>query len=353
MIDIKDLLINITPQKVIELVKELGCDDYIEKEDCIIFKTICHHLDQNDANHKLYYYKNSKLFVCYSHCGTFNIIDLFKKRYELEHREYNFYMDIILKIADGGTVKTFSKYEFDTKYKSIYSYQEKDNNINIPIITENLLNPFIVNYTDEWLREGIDKDTMDLYNIKYSISQNKIIIPHYNENNELIGIRGRSLNEEDIAIGKYMPVQIEGKIYKHPLAYNLYGLNITKDNIKRIKTAIIFEGEKSCLLYNSFFGKENNISVAVCGSTLHKYQIDLLIKSGADNIVIAFDKEGDNWSDKEKYYAKLKSLCQRYIKYCNIGFIYDTQNILDLKDSPIDKGKENFIKLYKNLTWIK
>ena len=84
---------------------------------------------------------------------------------------------------------------------------------------------------------------MKQYNIKYSIEQNKIIIPHYDINNNLIGIRGRALNEEDLSIGKYMPVQIEGTIYSHPLMYNLYGLNIVKDNIKKYKMAIVAESE--------------------------------------------------------------------------------------------------------------
>ena len=45
------------------------------------------------------------------------------------------------------------------------------------------------------MQENITKNSMDKYNIRYSISQNKIVIPHYDINNELIGIRGRALNE--------------------------------------------------------------------------------------------------------------------------------------------------------------
>lgn len=88
---------------------------------------------------------------------------------------------------------------------------------------------------------------MKLYNIRYSILQNKIIIPHYDVDNNLIGIRGRALNEEDLVYGKYMPIQIENKIYSHPLMFNLYGLNIVKNNIKRLKTAIIAESEKASM----------------------------------------------------------------------------------------------------------
>lgn len=87
----------------------------------------------------------------------------------------------------------------------------------------------------EWLDEGISEESLRLYNIRYCISQNKIIIPHYNKNGELIGIRGRALNDEDIEIGKYMPITIERHCYAHSLGYNLYGLNLVKDNLKNIK----------------------------------------------------------------------------------------------------------------------
>ena len=54
---------------------------------------------------------------------------------------------------------------------------------------------------------------------------------------------------------------------------NLYNLNHSQNNIKTIKKAIIFEGEKSCLLYQSYFGMENDISVACCGSSISNAQI--------------------------------------------------------------------------------
>ena len=133
------------------------------------------------------------------------------------------------------------------------------------------MNTFSEYYTPEWLYEGISIQSMKQFNILYSINQNKIIIPHYNIDNLLIGIRGRALNDEDIAIGKYMPVEIEGIIYSHPLGYNLYGLNLNKDNIRKKKMAIVFESEKSVLLYETLFGRENNIAVAVCGSNFSNY----------------------------------------------------------------------------------
>ena len=88
-------------------------------------------------------------------------------------------------------------------------------------------------------------------------------------------------------------------MYNHALGYNLYNLNHSKNNIKAIKKAIIFEGEKSTLLYASYFGIDNDISVAVCGSSLTTYQIQLLKSLDVEEIIIAFDKQFKELGDDE------------------------------------------------------
>ncbi len=352
--DLKKLADSLTEEDIIRLVTELGSDEYKMTNDAIIFKTICHNIDPTNAKLKLYYYKKNKKFHCYTDCGdNFNIFELFKRRYQLLGIKYNFYNDIVLKISKGIRIDDFNNFSNGEEYSSVYEkYKQNEIKVEIPTIPKSLLNAFIFYPTTEWLSEGITKETMEQFDIRYSISGNKIIIPHYNYDGDLIGIRCRFLNDEDIENGKYMPVQIEGVTYSHPLGYNLYGLNLVKDNIKKYKMAIIVEGEKSVLLYNSYFGFSNNICVAVCGSSLHRYQVNLLLKAGAERIVIAFDKEGDSWKEKSKYYNKLNEICQRYNNICQMGFIYDTKNLLSLKDSPLDRGKDTFLELYKNTIWI-
>ena len=192
---------------------------------------------------------------------------------------------------------------------------------------------------------------MDRFKILYSISQNKIIIPHFNEKGELVGIRGRTLNEEEAqTFGKYMPVQIENKWYSHPLSLNLYGLDINKDNIKKNGICYLFEAEKSCLQMDSF--SMPNCSAAICGSNFNKFQLKLLLKTASPKeIVICFDKE--ELPKEDKYFYKLLKLCRKYSKYCNFSFIYDRENLLDLKDSPTDKGEEIFKKLLEKRVVVK
>ena len=187
---------------------------------------------------------------------------------------------------------------------------------------------------------------MDKFNIRFSPVQNKIIIPHYDVGGRLVGIRGRALNKDDIENwGKYMPVQIEGKWYSHPLSLNLYGLNMTKENIKTTGIAYLFEAEKSVLQMDSF--SIYNCAAAVCGSKLNKYALDILIRTcHPQEIVVCFDKEEVS-KNEETYFNKLYNMCLKYKNYANFSFIYDKENLLDLKDSPSDKGEEVFLKLLR------
>ena len=62
-------------------------------------------------------------------------------------------------------------------------------------------------------------------------------------------------------------------------------------------------------------------------------------------IVICFDKE--ELDGENKYFNKLYSLCKKYSNYCTISFIYDRKGLLELKNSPTDKGEEVFKELLK------
>ena len=351
MIDLEEVRWNLTDERIVDLMAGLGATEYRDTNDAIIFKTICHNHSEDEASMKLYYYKKNKLFHCYTDCGcSFDIFGLFRRRYKLLGIEYNFFKDIVLKIAEGLDIDETNS--FYKPYKSDFdNYCAGAAQISIPTLNPQILNIFTFNPTPEWLNDGISIEAMKEYNILYSIRENKIIIPHYNSKGELIGIRGRALNPEDIELGKYMPVQIEDKIMSHPLGYNTYGLYNVKNNIKKFKMAIVAESEKACGQYYTMFGKENNICVAVCGSTLHLYQVQQLITAGADKILIAFDKEGENWEEQHKYFNKMKMFCERFEKYCQMGFIWDSQNLLKLKESPFDRGKATFLKLYKTAVW--
>lgn len=355
MINLKQLKENITDEQIIEILKFLGANKYNDIGKSIIFPTICHNIDDSDASMKLYYYKSNKMFHCYTECdGSFDIIDLIMRNHKNNNKEINFYeaLDIIFSF----TGKIDYIYNGQKKYQSIGDYyKRKGTNYNLEPCNPHALDIFYFYPTIEWLNEGISVKTMKDFNILYSPKENKIVIPHYDKNGILVGIRGRSLDEEDaIRNGKYRPLRIESNYYAHPLSYNLYGLNISKENIAIYREAIVFEGEKSVLKFHDM-SNYYNTSAAVCGSTINKIQVMELVNAGAKEIILAFDKEYDssNSKDAEKYFNKLQGLANKYKNYCNFSFIYDMDSSLNIKDSPIDKGLLIFTKLYKKRIRVK
>jgi hypothetical protein len=164
-------------------------------------------------------------------------------------------------------------------------------------------------------------------------------------------LRGRTLCKEEGEIyGKYRPIKIGKDLYNHPLGMNLYNFNNSKDNIRLSKKAIVFEGEKSCLLYQSYFGLENDISVACCGSSLSAHQVQQLMDAGAEEIVVAFDRQFKEIGDEEFKHLKknLLKLRTKYKNYVNISFIFDKKMVTGYKSSPIDHGPQIFMELFKN-----
>jgi hypothetical protein len=338
-----ELRASLTDEQIVSLMKKLGVVDYKEDERSFQFPTICHNAEIDQASLKLYYYKDTKLFHCYTECGdTFNVFELLIRYYRARGIEKSFY-DVFSMVANDfqDTNEGFEYFVYQKQQK-----KERRKLITLPSYPESVLNAFTKTYPAEWLYEHISPSTMDKYNILYSISQNKIIIPHYDLDGRLVGIRGRALNPEDIEEGKYKPVYVEGKLYNHPLSLNLYGFNYSREAIERTRTAILFESEKSVMLMDTYFPINN--SVAVCGSNFNKNQLLLLLHNcKVDNIIIAFDKEYKKVATDEsrKYFDKLRGIGEKYSKYCNFYYIADTEGLLDMKDSPIDKGPEIFSRL--------
>jgi len=349
LIDYQGIIEQLNTDRIIELMEKLGVETYVRRPGYVIFPTICHNEDASQASLKLYYYENNHLFVCYTEDGNMSIFKFLKHYYECRNISYDWYEDIYKVVLDCSNFRLAAPGQ--PTYKSIRDLYRRPEQIQLPTYPEGILRTFTKFYPPEWLNDGISKQAMDNFNILYSIPQNKIIIPHYNIDNELVGVRGRALNEWEVEnIGKYMPVQIEGKWYSHPLSLNLYGLNKTKENIKETGICFIFEAEKSVLQMDSF--DRPNCAAAVCGSQFNKFALKILVQNCHPNeIVVCFDKE--ELPGQDTYFYKLYNLCKKYRNYANFSFIYDMEGLLDLKDSPTDKGEDIFEKLLQRRVIVK
>ena len=248
-------------------------------------------------------------------------------------------------------MKQLPDWKILANYDRLQEIEVKDKVVELKTYDKDILSRF--NYTVKiapWLNEGICQDALNQAMIGFYPGGDQITIPHFDADGRFIGLRGRTLcKEEGELYGKYRPVKIGKQWYNHPLGMNLYNFNNSRDNIKLAKKAIVFEGEKSCLLYQSYFGLENDISVACCGSSLSSFQVQQLMDAGAEEIIIAFDRQFKEVGDEEFKHLKrnLLKLRSKYKNYVNISFIFDKKMITGYKDSPIDCGKDIFLHLFK------
>lgn len=361
---------SLTLDQVEDFIAELGGEPHRQGE-VLLCRTICH----GGSSHKLYYYDNTKLFRCYTDCGgeAFDLYQLTQKvksreepkvRYTKEGEQY--YDDWNLpecielvakyfgfsanEISDDFHVDSTANWKILQNYDRISNISLSTQTVELKTyddaILQNLPRPQIT----PWLKEGIIQEVMDRRNICFDPKNYGIVIPHYDINGRLIGIRERCLITEEAAIkGKYRPAYLNKQLYNHPLSFNLYNLNNSKDNIKRMKKAFVFEGEKSPMLYASYFGEENDISVACCGSSFIQYQAKLLIEAGAEEIIICYDKQFQKVGDDEfkKLVQNLKNIHKKYGHFVTISFLFDKENLLGYKSSPIDHGPQVFMELFK------
>lgn len=342
--DYKEITDNLETSKIISLMQELGADRYKEVDNAVIFPTICHNVDSSEASMKLYYYKDSHIFYCFTDCTNMNIFKFLKNYYDTRQIQYNWYEDI-LQVVISCSASTIDRTREPNAYKS-----QRDNYIiskrkELTTYPKGIIDVFTKHYPIEWLNDGISRDSMDKYDIRFSPIQNKIIIPHFNAQGGLVGIRGRALDAEECELfGKYMPVQIEDKWYSHPLSLNLYGLNIAKENIKKYGYCFIGESEKFCMQVDGF--DMPNCAVASCGSSINKFQIKQLMEECAPReIIVCYDREERDGEDK--YFNKLYSMCKKYSNYANMSFVYDRKKLSKMKDSPSDNGQDIFNALVR------
>ena len=354
----------LSTEDIFQLVQEMGGNPEYTNFG-FIAETICHN-PPHVGSRKLYYYENSTLFQCYTGgCGSFDIFELVCKVAQIQwHKEYDlnqairyvaYKFGITSVYSDSDDVVNEDDWIVLDNYDRIKELETTTHHTELEEYNPDILERFNYNLKlTPWLKEGISQKAINENKIGYFPGGDQITIPHFDPNGRLIGLRGRTMcKEEAERYGKYRPIKVNGILYNHPLGLNTYGLNKAKENIKLMGTAIIFESEKSVLMYQSYF-PDSNIAVACCGSSISSYQIQQLIDAGAKNIVIAFDRDfekigDDKWKKLTTNYQKLYN---KYGKYVNLSFILDNKMRTGLHDSPIDKGPEIFLELYKERKFL-
>ena len=351
-LNFEELRNRLSSDAIKRIVENLGAKPFYENERYIIFPTICH--NAVGGSNKLYYYKDSHKFKCFTQCeGTFDIFELVRKVFALRNIE----MNVFACIEYCGLTPTQNEQDeyaaIQEEINSLYNllYVSKPIEINLPILDKTILNRYLFDEVPLklWQNEGISFDTMKKFGICFDPIENCIIIPNFDIDNNLISLRGRFLSED--AEAKYKPIIWSGKVLSHPSSMALYGANITKNAMKKSKTAVIFESEKSVLMMDTYYGDKNN-SVATLGKNISMSQIQILYKLGVDEVILAYDADYRNYEEMAKKRNEYIRIAKTLRPYFKVAVIMDLDFLLKYKDSPIDRGKEIFEKLLKNKVYI-
>ena len=215
--------------------------------------------------------------------------------------------------------------------------KNKDNKTRMSKLDRQVLDftsDYLDKYSDElpkeWLAEDMTAEALRIYNIRIDNNANRIVYPVFDADGQFIGVKGRTrlAAYKELGLSKYMNYQKIGQ--------SDYFQGWQQAMRNNPKSLIIFEGVKSCI---KAYGWGITNTVAAETSNLSDGQVQLLIKHGFHEIVIAWD------SDQKFKSIVTNPKIQMLKKFTIVSVIKDTQNLLGEKEAPVDRGEKIFREL--------
>ena len=356
-IDVKKLISQLTLEMYETLFKALEIPIYSKAKDKWVLYTACHNKDPLLGSPKLYFYLDTKVFFCYTHCSSaMNIVNLTMKRLALMGEDGGFLNAINFILSKTGLEKdavsriSQKKHTYDWEADFGRFLRFKNGISELPVFDKKILDGLSKSYPLEWIEEGISVESMEKYQIGYYERCNQTTIPVFGTSGELHGIRVREWNPESVeSYGKYHPLTIlDGTTFKFPTNNVLYGLNYNQYNIENTGQVWICEGEKSVLKLDTFY-EDKSCAVAMFGSNLGLNRRNALIKHGVKDVVIVADCDfiGGNNEDIEKWRTHMQSQANLWKGYASVSVVYDEGEVLGPKENATDKDFETWLKLYE------
>lgn len=285
-------------------------------------------IHNGDNNPSMIINPNTNKYYCFGCGATGSILDWFTK---IEHLSWNDALDKLTKMSGMKNVhlKQCEILSFFKMIKKIsVNTKEKISHIILP---SDIMNNFSDEIPTEWIEEGITEDAIKEYEIKIDNRANRIIYPVYDNDLNLIGVKGRTRfpQYKELGIQKYM------NYYKIGTADFFMGMKQNREEILKTSSVIIFEGIKSPMKMSGW-GYHNTLAAET--SCLNEEQVIILIKMGIKDVTIAFD-EGIAMD-------KILKCTEQLRRFTNVYVVKNRNNLLEDKDAPVDKGKDVWDKLF-------
>lgn len=298
---------------------------------------------KDDTEPSLSFNKRKGVFYCFGCNVSGDIINFVELYHQLTFLEA---VKHLLNYGELGSIeykKRKSSKILDLLHKINYKKQKEEGVIVRDYLHSNIMNNYTKEPIKEWLNEGIKQELLNKYEVRYDKKSNSIVFPIKDANGNIIAIKSRTLyhNFKDLGIKKYIYYQ---KIITNDFLCGLY------ENLSHIKAkneVIVVEGIKSVMKLEGY-GYNNVVSIET--DVINENQKKMLLQLQCD-IVFALDK-GVRVTTKKMKYTRNRDIIYSNIgllsKLTNVYVIDDKYGLLNNKDSPADKGKEVWEKLYES-----
>lgn len=354
-IDVKKLKKSLSLAHHKQIMQALGIPAYSENKEQIIYFSGDKNKDALKGSPKLYFYKDSQIYFGYTSSRSYDIISLVQTRLSLLKRPCSFLdacqfiidttninPDSISHIKKDGHVYDWSNLE---RFIRVRKYGNQLSEYNRNII--DTLPPL---YPQAWIDEGISEETMDKYQIRYYERCNQTVIPCFDDEARLVGVRVRNWDKDRVEQAKYMPlVTLDGQCYKFNTNQVFYGINYNKPEIERTGKVIIVESEKAVMKLDTYMG-EHNIALGMYGSNLGIQRRNQLIKMGVNTVSYVVDNDFIGQDDEffEQWREKIRRFIKLWDGFCRVEIVWDNLGLLGPKENATDRTKEVWEQLWEN-----
>ena len=319
------------PTLICDLLESVYCDHIVMKHDRI---TCCNpdgdnatavHIMLNDTLNCTNYTRPDYM-IKYKIRDIITLIQFFLN--DLSLCETIAYIKQVCKIEDTVSHK---KSNTLLQLKKLKKSIQKEFVCHDPILEESILDEYMDVYIQyKFLDDNITKEVQDLFQIRYDLYHNSAILPIRNGEGSLVTLKSRSLYTDEYLKAMQKPKYIY--YYKFTGKNYLYGEYENKQFLEESNEIYVFEAEKSVLQAASFNVRN---CVAISKHDISLQQVRKLIQYNK-KIVIAFDKDVSIYD--------VMNQCEKF-KGVEVEYLFDTENILEDKMSPTDKGIDTFNKL--------
>ena len=308
-----------------------------------------------EGSPKLIFYPDSHIFMGYTAGRSYDIISLVQTRLALLKQPCSFLdacqfiidttninPDSISRIKKDGHVYDWSNLE---RFIRVRKYGNQLSEYNRNII--DTLPPL---YPQAWIDEGISEETMDKYQIRYYERCNQTVIPCFDDEARLVGVRVRNWDKDRVEQAKYMPlVTLDGQCYKFNTNQVFYGINYNKPEIERTGKVIIVESEKAVMKLDTYMGR-HNIALGMYGSNLGIQRRNQLLKMGVNTVSYVVDNDFIGQDDEffEQWREKIRHFIKLWDGFCRVEIVWDNLGLLGPKENATDRTKEVWEQLWEN-----